>query len=120
LREGVKTFDAVSFAPCCVSRLFEVEGHYIRKLVPTYNQCTVAKSVRFEDSLISDNPPIRVIDGQDCVGSLGLSRIMLCSRPFAKQLIAMTGKDHVTLGEAFQIAMMVREPTEADLAGLAR
>ena len=108
LSEGVKTFDAVSFARCCVSRLLEVEGEYIRKLSPRYNNCQIAVTVRREASCIPDNPPLRMIDGQQMVGSLGLSRIMLCDRSFAKMLLDGLGKQYVTLQDAFWMASFVK------------
>lgn len=108
IQDGVKIFDAVGFIPCCVSRLTEIESHYIRTTVPRYNQCAIAKGAREVDDLIPEDFPIRVVDGVNVVGSLGLSRIMNCDRQIAKDLIALFGKGYVTLIHAFQLAMSVR------------
>lgn len=110
LSEGAKTFDAVSFIPCCVSRLREIEGHYIRELAPTYNQCGIANRAREEDSFMPEAPRVRVVNGESVVGSLGLSRLMDCSREFAKGLIALTGKTEVSVVDAIWFCAHVREP----------
>lgn len=112
IQQGVKEFDSVAFAPCCVSRLLEVESHYIREMAPPYNQCGIAKAARREDSYIPDDPPVHDRDGELCVGSLGLSRIMNCERDFAKMLLKGMGKTEVKLVDAFALAMTVRPATE--------
>jgi hypothetical protein len=112
LQEGAKTFDAVAFAMCCVSRLLEVEGHYIREYVPHYNRCGIAETVRREQGYIPDNPPLHEIDGEDCVQSLGLSRIMGCDRAFAKELMGLLGKTHIPLGRAFELAVTFKQPED--------
>ena len=53
LTEGKKVFDSVSFIPCTIDRLMEIEGHFIQKFAPKYNHCAVANSVR-------DNAPWRL------------------------------------------------------------
>lgn len=112
LVEGVKTFDAVAFAPCCVSRLLDVEAHYIRKFTPQYNQCGIAKTVRREDGYIPDDPPLHEIDGEPYVRSLGLSRIMGCERAFAKELLALIQKPEIPLGDAFYFAVTMKQPED--------
>lgn len=112
LQEGVKTFDAVAFAPCCVSRLLEVESYYIRKFAPQYNQCGIAKAVRREESYIPDDPPLYEIEGQLYVRSLGLSRIMGCDRAFAKELLALIQKPEIPLGDAFYFAATMKQPED--------
>lgn len=48
ISEGAKAFDTVSCRPCPVEHLDRVEAHFIERLVPEYNQCTVAKAARFQ------------------------------------------------------------------------
>ena len=108
LTEGVKEFDGVSFVACCVSRLLDVEGRYIRELTPRYNNCAIATKARREAAYIPDAPPVRVIDGQMLVGSLGLSRIMHCDRAFARMLLDGLGKQLVSIPDAFWLACFVK------------
>lgn len=100
LGQGLKTFDAVSFIPCCVSRLLEIEAAYIRKLVPKYNQCTVSKSARTEASYMPDRIRVRLVDGVPHVSSIGLAFMMGCNRTYAKQMIAMTKKESMSFADA--------------------
>ncbi|MBY8335191.1 GIY-YIG nuclease family protein [Qipengyuania pacifica] len=53
LTEGKKVFDSVSFIRCTIDRLMEIEGHFIQKFAPKYNDCAVANAVR-------DNAPWRL------------------------------------------------------------
>jgi hypothetical protein len=46
LAAGAKVFDQVAFIKCSAVRLGAIEGHYIRKLMPQYNACGLAKSLR--------------------------------------------------------------------------
>jgi len=41
-----KVFDSVAFIPCTIDRLTEIEGHYIRKHAPEYNNCGAARMSR--------------------------------------------------------------------------
>lgn len=46
MAEGKKVFDAVSFIPCTIDRLLEIEGHFIRRIAPKYNNCGAANATR--------------------------------------------------------------------------
>lgn len=46
LAEGVKDFDALSFLRCPVGKLDEVERHYIRALLPIYNNDAASRLYR--------------------------------------------------------------------------
>lgn len=46
LTEATKTFDAVAYIRCTSDRLTAIEAHYIRRLVPKYNACSIARKAR--------------------------------------------------------------------------
>lgn len=50
LQQGIKIFDAVSFIRCTADRLTKIEGHYIRQMVPRYNDCAIARKARERDA----------------------------------------------------------------------
>jgi hypothetical protein len=49
MAEGKKRFDAVAFIRCTTDQLLRIESRYIRKLVPRYNDCLIAKAVRVKE-----------------------------------------------------------------------
>lgn len=110
LQEGVKIFDEVSFIPCCVSRLLEIESHYIRKWTPRYNQCALAKSVREVDGWAPDDLGLKTVDGVLTVGSIGLSSIMGCDREMAKGVLNLIGKERISFIDALHMKMTVKLP----------
>jgi len=50
IAEGLKVFDAVSFIPCPRGDLLSRESAFIRRLVPRYNDCAVARRAKRPDT----------------------------------------------------------------------
>lgn len=82
LTEGKKVFDSVSFVRCTIDRLFEIETFYIRRIVPKYNDCGVAKSVRAREPWrFRKSAGKRMLSQDDAAAFLGLTAEELRSLP---------------------------------------
>lgn len=46
ITEAKKVFDSVSFIRCTIDHLLKIEGHFIRRIAPKYNDCLAAKATR--------------------------------------------------------------------------
>lgn len=63
LAEGLKRFDSVAFVPCELKALDRLEAFFIRKHVPEYNKCAIAKDARLllaNGIRFEGDPPLRL------------------------------------------------------------
>lgn len=74
ISEATKRFDAVSMTPCSVAQLNEQERYYIEQLLPRYNNCRYAKSLRLSGVTPSETKPWpAILQRRDVANYLGVS-----------------------------------------------